>query len=442
MLEHPSSQQLELYQRRALAPNLFLLIDRHVSGCSACAEQCHAPALLKEDYQALLSSLLPEPDEQAYHLTKALVSGYVEKNLDDVSLEIAESHMEVCEECVRAVEDFRAAFMEELAPAAVAPAAETIGRPEEIYGHKNSAGFFAFFTALGRPAQFAALLLVAVALILITLLLIRTRTSQPARDERANQNNTNAPLANTPAEQPSPTDKDAIGGTGERASAPNSNVPDGAHETTTAQGDVVNIEKLSPALHRVIASALTTQRLERPKALAELNGTRGTLLSESGDGLSFHLLSPVGKVLQSSSPTFRWQTLEGASSYTVSIVDDKLNEVATSGPLNKTEWRAPVQLKRGGVYSWQVTAIKDGAQITSPAMPAPQAKFKILDQTANEELKSLKRAFPNYHLGLGVLYARAGLLDEAEREFQAELKNNPRSTVARRLLSGVRSMKK
>jgi hypothetical protein len=315
---------------------------------------------MKEDYQALLSSLLPDPDEGAYHLTKAEVSGYVEKNLDDVSIEIAESHLEVCEECVRAVEDFRTAFMEE-----VTPAAETIGRPAEIYGQKSGAGFFAFFTALGRPTQFAALLLAAIALVLITLLLIRTRTSQPARDVWANQNNSNAPLQNLPADQPPPTvDKDATGSNEERASAPNVNVPDGADKNTTAQGDVVNIEKLSPALHRVIASALTTQRLERPKALAELNGTRGTLLSESGNGLSFRLLSPVGKVLQSSSPTFRWQTLEGASSYAVSIVDDKLNEVAASGPLDKTEWRAPVQLKRGGVYSWQVTAIKDGAQIT------------------------------------------------------------------------------
>jgi hypothetical protein len=436
MLEHPSSQQLELYQRRALAPDLFLSIDRHVSGCSACAEQCHAPALLKEDYQALLASLLPDPDEQAYHLTKAEVAGYVSKNLDDVSIETAESHLEVCEECVRAVEDFRAAFMKELAPAA-----ETIGRPGEIYGQKKGAGFFAFFTALGRPAQFAALLLLAAALVLITLLFIRTRTSQPARDERANQNNRNAPLTNPPAEQPSPTEKDATGSNDERASAPNANVPDGADENTTAQGDVVNIEKLSPALHRVIVSALTTQRLERPKALAELNGTSGTLLGESGDGLSFRLLSPVGKVLQSSSPTFRWQTLEGASSYAVSIVDDKLNEVATSGPLNKTEWRAPVQLKRGGVYSWQVTAIKDGTQITSPAMPAPQAKFRILDQSVNEELKSVKRAFPNYHLGLGVLYTRAGLLDEAEREFQAELKANPRSASARNLLRSLRAIK-
>jgi len=435
MLEHPSSQQLELYQRRALAPELSLSIERHVSDCSVCAGQCHAPALMKEDYQALLSSLLPETDEQAYHLTKAEVVGYVEKNLDDVSIEIAESHLEVCEECVRAVEDFRAAFMEESAPAAVV----TVVKPEEIYAPKSGAGFFAFFTALGRPAQFAALLLAAVALILITLLLIRTRTSQPARDERANQNNGNAPLPNPHTDRPSTAvDKDATGGTGEHASAPKVNVPD---ETAAAQGEVVNIEKLSPALHRVIVSALTTQRLERPKALAELNGTRGTLLSESGSGLSFRLLSPVGKVLQSSSPTFRWQALEGASSYAVSIVDDKLNEVAASGPLNKTEWRAPVQLKRGGVYSWQVTAIKDGAQITSPAMPAPQARFKILDRTSDNELKSVKRAFPNYHLGLGVLYARAGLLDEAEREFQAELKINPRSASARNLLRSLRAIK-
>jgi hypothetical protein len=41
-----------------------------------------------------------------------------------------------------------------------------------------------------------------------------------------------------------------------------------------------------------------------------------------------------------------------------------------------------------------------------------------------------------------VLYTRAGLLDEAEREFQTELKSNPRSAVARKLLHSVRSMKK
>jgi hypothetical protein len=405
-----------------------------------CSEQCHAPGRLKEDYETLLASLLPDPDEEAYHLTQAEVAGYVKLNLDDASLEAADSHLEVCAECVQAIEDLRAASTDTFTPAS-----EIIGRQEKNYGHQSGAGLFAFFTTLSRPVQFAAFLLLAAALVLLTLLLLRTRTdhpTQPAKDEIVNQNNGSTPLSNSPEDQPRLTDKNATGGNDQQTPAPSGKETERTDETASTQGDVAAIEKLSPALHRVIVSALTTQRLERPNVLAELNGTRGTLLGESGDGLPFRLLSPVGKVIQSSKPTFRWRPLDGASSYVVTVVDDKLNEVVTSGPLTKTEWSAPSQLKRGGIYSWQVTALKDGTQIASPVMPAPQAKFKILDQTSDEELKRVKRAVPNYHLGLGVLYARAGLLDEAEREFQAELKANPRSASARKLLRSLQSMKK
>jgi lipopolysaccharide biosynthesis regulator YciM len=39
---------------------------------------------------------------------------------------------------------------------------------------------------------------------------------------------------------------------------------------------------------------------------------------------------------------------------------------------------------------------------------------------------------------LGVLYARAGMVDEAEREFQALVESNSNSSVARSLLLSVR----
>jgi hypothetical protein len=199
---------------------------------------------------------------------------------------------------------------------------------------------------------------------------------------------------------------------------------------------------LSPSSRRAITSALAEQRLEAPPVLAQLRGVGGSLRGGSGDGRPFLLLSPVGKVLETASPTFRWAPLAGASSYVVTVVGDQLNEVAKSGPLTKTEWRPWTPLAQGGVYSWQVTALKDGQVITSPVMPAPQAKFMILDRARSEELRRVRGAAPHYHLGLGVLYARAGLLDEAEREFLALIKSNPRSDVARKLLQSVRSMKK
>lgn len=402
MQEHPSQEQLRQYRRRTLAPDLFLSIHGHVGACPVCSERCGGPSGARDDYENLLAALMPDPDDEAYHLTKAELAGYARGSLDEVAAEVAAGHLELCAECARGVEELRAGSKR----------------------RKAWAGLQAFLTSLPRPARVASLTLLALVLTLAAAFFLRTRSDRSARrwegrDEGASLN------ANQPAAIPSPTE------------TPQPRAADeGSHKEAVAE-----VESLPPHLRRAVATALTTQRLERPAVLEGLNAARGTLLGDEGDGSPFHLLSPVGKVIQSSRPTFRWKPLAGADGYVVTVADKNLDEVATSGTLTKTEWTAPTPLKRGATYSWQVTAYKDGKAITSPVMPAPPAKFVVLDQAGHEELSRVRRSLPDYHLGLGVLYARAGLLDEAELEFRAELKSNPRSTVARRLLQSLRGMK-
>jgi len=175
--------------------------------------------------------------------------------------------------------------------------------------------------------------------------------------------------------------------------------------------------------------------------LAQLTGRPSALLSESGNGLPFRLLGPLGQVVRSDRPTFRWRALQGAQSYKVVVTDADLNEVAISPPLNTTEWRISQPLKHGDIYSWQVTALKDAVPITSPVLPAPQAKFKVIDRSTSEILQQAKRAYPGSHLTLGVLYADAGLLDEAERELRLLVRHNPRADIARTLLRSVQAMR-
>jgi hypothetical protein len=146
-------------------------------------------------------------------------------------------------------------------------------------------------------------------------------------------------------------------------------------------------------------------------------------------------------VIQSDRPEFSWQSLAGAQSYTVTITDPQLNEVAVSEPLTATRWRIPRPLARGAIYSWQVTARKDGENIISPLMPAPEAKFKVLDEARYQELMRARQAYNGSHLTLGILYTRYGLLDEAEQEFRALVRENPQSDPARRLLRSVELMK-
>jgi hypothetical protein len=141
-------------------------------------------------------------------------------------------------------------------------------------------------------------------------------------------------------------------------------------------------------------------------------------------------------------PTFRWSPLEGATGYVVEVYDDKLDQITISSQLTDTSWTAPQSLKRGEIYSWQVTASKGGEEIISPRPPAPLAKFRILDQTLANELVQARRAYGASHLTMALVYTQAGLLDEAEREFRSLQRANPNSTISRRLLADLEAMRR
>jgi hypothetical protein len=203
------------------------------------------------------------------------------------------------------------------------------------------------------------------------------------------------------------------------------------------EGNLAGLGNLFPLERRAVRTALTTGQLDLPSELTQLSSKAGVLMSGKTDGVSFALLSPVGTVVRDSRPVFHWQSLDGANAYTVNIYDSRFSKVATSSQLSGTEWAIQTSLERGAIYIWQVTAIKDGVEVKSPVKPAPEARFKILEQAKADELERVRRAHSNSHLILGTLYSQAGLLDEAEREFQALLAANPRSAIAQKLLRGV-----
>jgi hypothetical protein len=104
--------------------------------------------------------------------------------------------------------------------------------------------------------------------------------------------------------------------------------------------------------------------------------------------------------------TFVWSRLAGATGYTVEVYDEPFNLVANSPRLAGNSWASP-PLKRGGTYSWQVKAVKDGREVISPRPPAAQAKFRVLDAARADELRRARRAYASSHLTLGLLAVRA-----------------------------------
>jgi hypothetical protein len=207
------------------------------------------------------------------------------------------------------------------------------------------------------------------------------------------------------------------------------------------EGKLAGVDRLPPAYQRMVKEVLTDQRLEESSALAGLNRTASSLMGGDEQGNKFLVTEPVGKVMLADRPPFRWSPLTGATGYVVEVYDEKFNLVATSSQLTGNSWTAPQPFKRGGVYPWQVKAIKDGQEFRSPRPPAPQAKFRILDQAKANELAEARRAYASSHLVLALLYAQAGLVDEAEQELRALQKNNPNSAIVRRLLASVQAVR-
>jgi hypothetical protein len=218
---------------------------------------------------------------------------------------------------------------------------------------------------------------------------------------------------------------------------------DGAGQVSLdKEGNLSGVDHLPSAYQQMVKSALTNQELERSPLLAGLTPTGNTQRGRNDEpGGKFSLIGPVRTLALSDRPVFRWARLAGAAGYVVEIYDEEFDLVATSSRITGQRWRARQPLKRGGIYYWQVKAIKDGRELVSPHPPAPQAKFRILDEAKANELERARRDYGSSHLLLGLLYVQAGLLGEAEEEFRALQKANPDSTIAGQLLQQVQAQK-
>ena len=190
------------------------------------------------------------------------------------------------------------------------------------------------------------------------------------------------------------------------------------------------------AYRSAVERALARNRIDAPAGLADLTGTSGALLGPSDDNPGVKLLAPIGIVVESDRPRFRWTRLKGAS-FQVSVYDERYVEIARSDWLGSSKWQAPKPLKWRERYSWQLKVRRSGSDFTVPAPPAPEARFGVLKRAAAQELARLRTQWGDSHLLLGVAYGRVGLLEEAERELKGLREQNLDSPVVEGILSSI-----
>lgn len=200
-------------------------------------------------------------------------------------------------------------------------------------------------------------------------------------------------------------------------------------------GRLTGLPALPPAQEQAVRLALTKQRLTLPAELISRQPAVGTLRGKAEDRTSLTLLSPVGTFVREVQPRLCWRPVRGALSYSVQVLDDEFNLVAAGASVTATCWQPPQKLIRNRQYLWQVTARLDGAAVNSTSATLPEARFKVLSAQQARQVQRAARNYASSHLALGTLYAQAGLLDDAEREFRQLLKANPQSATAKKLLA-------
>jgi putative zinc finger protein len=408
-VEHLTQKQVEGYSPRQLPAAELLAVSDHLAACDTCRSRVESALSNDAAFFALHEDAFSEDGNLlGAHLTAEQTSDYVDKNLSGEALQMVNDHLTGCEHCALAVADLRE-FRNEIATSLDRDYGP-IQAPARVGWREKFVSLFkvAPVPAFGGAAL-AMLLLAAVASII-------WRTPKETHQEVV--------VAPTPVSQPTPLVEPSL--------------PTQPAPAVVAQ---LNDGPVPPAYQDRVNKVLASQRLERSSQLQGLTRPSSTLMGSDSKSLPFAVVEPVGNVVLSNQPTFRWSTLEGATGYVVEVYDDQFKLVASSPELTNRTWPTSQPLARGKVYSWQVKAMKDGQEVTSPRPPAPQAKFRVLDQAKANEIAKAKRAYGSSHLTLGLLYADAGLLREAEREFRLLRRANPDSDIARNLLRQIQSLR-
>ncbi|HKX33283.1 MAG TPA: hypothetical protein VJ302_36740 [Blastocatellia bacterium] len=431
MSDHLTPIQVEGHGRGLLPAAELLAVSDHLAGCEKCRRQLEWALNGDVEYLALKAELFGEtggdssPMEPA-HLEFEAMAALVDGTLAGEELQIARDHLVCCEQCELAVRDLRA-FKEQVAPGLDREYLPSAPRDSAADRWERLSIFWRRTPALAFGSALAALLLAAGGW-----LAWREWRGPQARPALTEVQPSPAPATPAPATPAPATESPLL-----------VMLNDGEGRVTLdREHRLSGADRLSPAEQQLIERTLTARKIERSPLLAELSRPEDRPRGSGRDGnQKFGVTEPVGEVIISDRPTFRWTTLDGATSYRVEVYYENLDLALESPPVTEQSWTAPEPLKRGRVYLWQVKAAVGDRTVVTPLPPAPEVKFRILDQARAEELSRARRAYASSHLALGLLYAQAGVLSEAERELHALQRANPDAELARQLLKQVRALR-
>lgn len=231
------------------------------------------------------------------------------------------------------------------------------------------------------------------------------------------------------------------------ASGPGTTGAAGSPSPTATEAGLLAFNKAAGAgqdglteAERSLIEAARRGQLRQPEALKGFEGGRGAMRGNGRNAAANGLLAPRLEVVADERPLFRWRAAAGATGYRVYVMDTEGRTIAVSPQLGAeaVEWRAEAALEGGREYLWALGTERGGAEIVAPAPGRGEARFRLrgAEERAKVEEWSRRVSSP---FARGVLYARSGMISEAEREWRRAAADKTHTREARRLLNLVRS---
>lgn len=219
---------------------------------------------------------------------------------------------------------------------------------------------------------------------------------------------------------------------------PSTPLRDGGREISVdSKGQLHGLTIDDPELRRTAIRVMQTGLLSPPPLPTDLSQGRESVKNDvKTAALPLRPLTPVGQIVLSDRPAFRWYSAAGAISFQVRIYDTASHEVMASPSLKTTEWTPADPLQRGQVYSWKVVGHYDFKVVTAPESPEPPARFRVLPPADADKFAAV--AGQNSQFLLAVTAAGLGLESEASSALDRLQAENPGSPLLQKLRDSLK----
>jgi hypothetical protein len=421
IMAHLSLQLQHRFLARLLSPEDTLAVIQHLRECDACREALSALRVNKPG--TLVDTVLDDTSFE-YHPSADSLAAYLDEALvapDRVDLE---EHLRTCEPCRAALADLRV-FREDLLqlPVQEYVPVGTSSRSSKPGSHswldQETPRFLSWFN---QPVVLAGTAAVAAVILVAGIVIVRSPATL------------------------------GIGAAGSRLQI---TVTDKGHQILLGPTGIVSLPEALPKDELAALNDLTNPvwHDEPPAlssdvkgALSSLERAPSVLLGQSPASPPFHVISPVRTLISSVRPTFKWTIAPAADSYIVHVItDDRAQEEVVTSPSlpaatansSTSEWSIPesTSLTPGKRYRWYITAVRKDQEVDAPGIQEPQAKFAVLGQAELTRLTASKTGVQNNRLIDGLRNLKAGLLDDAQADFESLLSEPDQAPAAKDFLN-------